>query len=1353
LALVVIFGALACSEGPEAVEVEQALAVVDEARERFPVLVPFLERAASVEPAGDRFRSAPPADTPGSGSAWRKPGNHRIEAELPAHATGVMRLSNGPVTLEVRAIGASDVPGVPTDNALVYRDAYPHADSFITAETERVEEFIVLRDKHAPRRFEYEVRVVRGGGRVRQLEPGLPVEVLDGEGNAWLRLEDPWVEDSEGERHAVEVALEGGRLVLSLPEQRWRYPLLLDPVWTTTGSMAKARSYHRSVLLKSGKVLVVGGSGSNPTYLRSAELYDANTGTWTATGSMAAWRAEHTATLLPSGKVFAAAGKSNGQLSSAELYNPATGNWTKTASLSRARDNHTATLLKSGKVLITGGGGGGYLASAELYDPATAKWTTTGSMTSVRIYHTAVLLNSGKVLVAGGKVGGASAELYDPATAKWTATGSMKGSRYRHTATMLSSGKVLVAGGSGAGSTAELYDPTTGTWAATGSTNTSRTYHTSTLLWSGGVLFAGGIGSSGYTASAEQYDPVTGTWTSMASMIKAHRHHAATLLKTGLVLVAGGRTGYNDTANAELFNPSTGLSCSKASECVSGYCVDGVCCQSACKGTCKKCTAATSQYGTSGKCADVPLGKPDLYATTPCSGNLVCDGKGMCKLAPGQPCTSATQCASGFCADGVCCDGACSATCKACNLTGKAGTCSFVPLGKPDKSGTSTCTGSLVCDGQGMCKLDLGQTCAAASQCATGHCVDGVCCGSACQGTCTSCGQTGSKGTCKYVPVGQGDALGAKPCTGFFACDGAGGCKTKKVTTCTSAAQCPSGFCVDGWCCHAACTGACKVCNLSGLEGFCANVPVGKPDLVGTKPCTGKQVCNGKGSCLTDKGKGCTADSECLTGHCADGYCCDAACTGTCQACNLPLKLGTCSYVAVGQQDQKAATPCKAPKACDGKGGCFTATGKGCKAGGECVTGSCSDKYCCDTPCTGTCYDCGRSGLEGKCSPVPSGQADTNANVSCMGTNACDGAGSCKRMTGSICTLASQCLSGYCSDGYCCDTACTAACLTCALPGSSPGSCVHVSSGQPDKNAATPCTGKQACDGNGSCKKNSGETCKAATDCLTGYCVDGYCCNTSCKGTCRACDLSSNPGTCGNLPKLAEDKNATVTCTGTQACDGNGTCKAAVGQLCSNNSDCANATCNTRDKVCCQTKCDAICRTCSLDAKTRGTCQFLPKDGKADKDCIGKDPKCGGECDGSGGCDFPDVTTTCGACKACDGTGKCNRPPKDDTTCGTIDCDKLDTKCRDYHDLTTERCDSFGKCKAENDPKSCTLYTDTPCGDAAVPDQPTSAKADQGQGKDEPAEEGCSCQVGGQGAPWAVYLLLLSMLGIARRRQ
>ncbi len=102
---------------------------------------------------------------------------------------------------------------------------------------------------------------------------------------------------------------------------------LFDPVTgkrTETGSMNIAREGHAAILLRNGKVLVVGGHNLRDdgrlNDLSSAELYDPTTGKWTETGSMNAPHAGGEAVLQHDGKVLIENWR--------ELYDPATGTWT-----------------------------------------------------------------------------------------------------------------------------------------------------------------------------------------------------------------------------------------------------------------------------------------------------------------------------------------------------------------------------------------------------------------------------------------------------------------------------------------------------------------------------------------------------------------------------------------------------------------------------------------------------------------------------------------------------------------------------------------------------------------------------------------------------------------------------------------------------------------------------------------------------------------------------------------------------------------------------------------------------------------------------------------------------------------
>lgn len=368
--------------------------------------------------------------------------------------------------------------------------------------------------------------------------------------------------------------------------------------WAPTGSLIASRNYFTATLLKSGKVLVVGGlevdAQQKPkARSASAELYDPATGKWATTGALAIARSGHSATLLENGKVLVVGGaqgdpnQPNPRLASAELYDPATGKWANTGALTTARSSHTATLLETGKVLVTGGLRGeemgqdkaSLLAEAEIYDPATGKWSSTSPLPSARSGHTATLLDSGRVLVVGGsqdlRTSGelyASAAVYDPATGKWTTASGSGGRRSGHTATLLKSGKVLVVGGltnagigpnaiadlAGRTAAAELYDPTVDTWAVTGALPFApeaqlflpRVEH-ATVLNSGKALFVGiSASEAARRVSVQLYDASAGTWApvEISAVNLAGSAPNVTLLKNGKVLVVpvvgGGEVAY-----------------------------------------------------------------------------------------------------------------------------------------------------------------------------------------------------------------------------------------------------------------------------------------------------------------------------------------------------------------------------------------------------------------------------------------------------------------------------------------------------------------------------------------------------------------------------------------------------------------------------------------------------------------------------------------------------------------------------------------------------------------------------------------------------------------------------------------
>ena len=528
--------------------------------------------------------------------------------------------------LVVRARGARFAASSSSRGKTFYTGAHESVDVMEIPAAGRSEELLVLQNDRAPRVFEYDIVEMRGVARVALVEGAIRF-VAERPGPC-LQIDRPWVVDADGRRSDTAarwtIVWEDGRpkvLRLTIDSASLTYPLVVDPSFSATGTMADARFGHSATLLPDGKVLVAGGY--NGGYLNTAALYDPNTGTFTPTGPLIEERAFFTATRLLNGKVWIAGGE-NGDphaptfLASTEIFDPVTKTFSAGPAMPEAREVQTATLLPNGKVLIAGGfDGNSGLGTAFLYDPSANSFSAAIAMKASRMNHTATLLPNNKVLIAGGHDGAgtfhASAELYDVASNAFSlTTGAMGTPRQAHTSTLLLTGKVLITGGSSDPAflrSAELYDPAAGGFAPAGTLMTTpRTSHAATLLPNGKVLIAGGYDGTAVSSSAEVYDatnnrfdaspaPLTSarskftatlladgrvlvaggqgatavlntsevyqypisTNTATMSMSTSRNYPTATLLQNGLVLVAGGNTPFNQPLQtAELFNPATG---------------------------------------------------------------------------------------------------------------------------------------------------------------------------------------------------------------------------------------------------------------------------------------------------------------------------------------------------------------------------------------------------------------------------------------------------------------------------------------------------------------------------------------------------------------------------------------------------------------------------------------------------------------------------------------------------------------------------------------------------------------------------------------------------------------------------
>jgi hypothetical protein len=247
-----------------------------------------------------------------------------------------------------------------------------------------------------------------------------------------------------------------------------------------------------------------------------------------------------------------------------------------------------------------------------------------------------------------------------------------------------------------------------------------------------------------------------------------------------------------------------GQPCTADSQCTSGFChtIDKVCCNELCMPvsgcsyvpstgvstttlkSCKTgtCTSTTQSCGLYRGDAAMVGCLTSCSTDNDCVVAAYCDGSACKTKQPnGQPCTGANQCQSGICAEGVCCNSACDAgPCDSCVVTGKVGTCSYLPAGTPCNGGTVACvnaTGSSY-----LTKLQCTGSSAACGPVKTTDCGNFKCtvtpaaCMTICfghddctAGICDLFGFFGGQQTCKTAGVCYVDALATCPGQGTVA--------------------------------------------------------------------------------------------------------------------------------------------------------------------------------------------------------------------------------------------------------------------------------------------------------------------------------------------------------------------------------------------------------------------------------------------------------------------------------------------------------------------------------------------------------------------------------------------------------
>ena len=368
-----------------------------------------------------------------------------------------------------------------------------------------------------------------------------------------------------------------------------------------------------------------------------------------------------------------------------------------------------------------------------------------------------------------------------------------------------------------------------------------------------------------------------------------------------------------------------------------------------------------------------------------------------------------------------------------------------------------------------------------------------------------------------------GTATSATGSTGSMGCTGDGDCDMPTNDGCT-AAMCNGSFCVrrdtagvlaDTQIPNDCMKSVCGADGLPAMESDPNDVPADDANVCTTKLCVGgaptltpvksgtacpNGTCDGAGVCAN-----CTKNADCTTGTSPT---CDMA-SHTCISCSDGIQNGTETGPDCG-------------------GSCNACNGLMCLSASACASGNCVDGRCCDTLCAGTCMVCNFSAAVGTCTNTPRGGLDS---ITCADpTQACDGAGACKKASGQTCKQDLECGSGVCFAGFCrvhtgdnCteDVACGSGrcvigkCADCV----SGVDCMSATCAAPTCKApgGAPCEVDLDCAGNscqfGFCQRPNNSSCSVGADCLSRFCSNGVC--APCAG-----NFSCPSSTCGTAVML-----------------------------------------------------------------------------------------------------------------------------------------------------------------------------------------------------------------------------------------
>jgi hypothetical protein len=482
-------------------------------------------------------------------------------------------------SVRTKEVGLQPVPAEIHEGVIVYRNAVAGGDVLYKLTPTHVDEYLYLREPpaHLRREFEFDT-----GSAVWSLrEADTMIEVLGKDGVARLRMSAPLARAVDGKRRRGTAHVVGRTIVLDIDLGGLKSPILVDPDWSTTGTMTVSHWGDSAWRRPDGRVMAVGGcalTGCPTSFIQTScgqvlantDVWDPLSGTWTSGAAMTTPRTTFAGVPLSTGDLLVAGGCTETnctQMTDAgfclaqlcqqttnlsEIYSVSKGAWVDAGSISSPRFASMGVPLPAGDALVVGGcsspddsGVGACTPSVERWIAATGTWSEQAPLPAPRGFGTATVLADGRVLVTGGCADLqcvtvlSDAVVYDPVANTWTAAGAMSSPRAGHSATLLKDGTVLVAGGC--------------TDASCSMTDAGSTVLSTADIWTSSVGSDGGAnggadgGDSGDSgddgggnAAVDAAGAAAGAFTPAPSMAGARHHHTATLLANGDVLMAGG---------------------------------------------------------------------------------------------------------------------------------------------------------------------------------------------------------------------------------------------------------------------------------------------------------------------------------------------------------------------------------------------------------------------------------------------------------------------------------------------------------------------------------------------------------------------------------------------------------------------------------------------------------------------------------------------------------------------------------------------------------------------------------------------------------------------------------------------